>query len=465
MRGKPQQGDLTNGPILGVVARLALPIMASSFLSTAYNITDMAWIGTLGADAVAGVGVGGMYAWLSQGLSVLTRMGGQVYVAQSLGRGERKEAAQYARCAIQMVLAFGLLFGLVCLVFTDPLVGFFGLQDALTVEYARIYMKITCGLILFSYVNYTLTGLFTAQGDSKTPLKANGIGLIVNMIFDPVLILGVGSFPRMEVVGAAVATVGAQAVAMMVMIWEILGSKNKGAKTQKENVLREIRLWEPSQGRHYRAVLRMGIPTALQTSVYCLISMVLTRMVAVFGSGAVATQRVGGQIESICWNAAEGFGTAMNAFIGQNYGAKKPERMKMGYRISLIMVAGLGTAVMLLFWIFPGPISRLFFHEPEVIAISAGYLVIVGLSEPFMGVELMSEGAIAGLGKTKLCSLLSITLTGCRIPLAWLLSRTPMGLDGIWWALTLSSVCKGIAFYIAFRRECRRAERVFATEP
>lgn len=464
MRGKTQQRDLTSGPIFGVVSGLALPIMASSFLSTAYNITDMAWIGTLGADAVAGVGVGGMYSWLSQGLSALTRMGGQVYVAQCLGRGQRKEAGQYARAALQMVLAFGLLFGLICVIFANPLVGFFGLQDGVTVGYARVYMKITCGLILFSYVNYTLTGLFTAQGDSRTPLKANGVGLMVNMIFDPVLIQGIGPFPRMEVVGAAVATVGAQAAAMLVMIGEIMRPARRENEPKNENVLRGLSLWERCSPKYYRDVLRIGVPTALQTSVYCLISMVLTRMVAVFGSGAVATQRVGGQIESICWNAAEGFGTAMNAFVGQNFGARKPERMRKGYRISLLMVLSLGAAVTLCFLLFPVPISRLFFHEEEVIAVSVGYLIVVGLSEPFMAVELMSEGAIAGLGKTKLCSVISVTLTGMRIPLAWLLSRTGLGLNGIWWALTLSSVCKGIVFYFTFRRQCGRAERMLSDE-
>ena len=125
-----------------------------------------------------------------------------------------------------------------------------------------------------------------------------------------------------------------------------------------------------------------------------------------------------------------------------------------------MMVLSLGTAVTLAFLLFPVPISRLFFHETDVIAISAGYLMIVGLSEPFMAVELMSEGAIAGLGKTKLCSAISVTLTGMRIPLAWLLGGTALGLNGIWWALTLSSVCKGIVFYFTFRRECVRSERM-----
>ena len=93
---KSKNGDLTSGPILKNLAELALPIMISSMLGTAYNITDMAWIGLLGAKAVAGVGVGGMYVWLSQGIAALPRMGGQVNVAQSCGRKNYEQARSYA---------------------------------------------------------------------------------------------------------------------------------------------------------------------------------------------------------------------------------------------------------------------------------------------------------------------------------------------------------------------------------
>lgn len=207
---KTKSIDLTSGPILKTLAELALPIMASSLLGTAYNITDMAWIGLLGSKAVAGVGVGGMYVWLSQGLVALPRMGGQVNTAQACGRKDYDEARSYAASALQITVFFGLLFAAVCLVFLDPLIGFFNLTDAETYTAAGSYMKLTCGLIIFSFLNLTLTGLFTAQGDSSSPLMANLLGLVGNMILDPLLILGVGPFPRMETTGAAVATVTAQ---------------------------------------------------------------------------------------------------------------------------------------------------------------------------------------------------------------------------------------------------------------
>ena len=206
---------LTEGSIFQVLTKLALPIMASAFLSTAYNITDLAWIGKLGSSAVAGVGVGGMYVWLSHGLATLARMGGQVPMAQALGKGDIDSAKKYAVTSLWVITAFGILFGAVSLIFTDPMVAFFQLETAQTIAHAKIYLKITCGLIIFSYISYVLTGLYTAQGDSKTPLKANVIGLVTKMILDPVLILGIGPFPRLEVVGAAVATVFAQILVIL----------------------------------------------------------------------------------------------------------------------------------------------------------------------------------------------------------------------------------------------------------
>ena len=91
------EGNLTKGPILKTLTKLAIPIMASSFLGTLYNITDMAWIGLLGSKAVAGIGVGGMFTWLSQGFASMARMGGQVQVAQCVGRGDKEKAHGYAR--------------------------------------------------------------------------------------------------------------------------------------------------------------------------------------------------------------------------------------------------------------------------------------------------------------------------------------------------------------------------------
>lgn len=436
------EGNLTKGPILKTLTKLAIPIMASSFLGTLYNITDMAWIGLLGSKAVAGVGVGGMFTWFSQGLAAMARMGGQVQVAQCIGRGERDRAHRFAQAAVQLATLMGMAYAVISLLFTRQMVGFFQLTDPEAQTAALAYTKIACGLIVFSFLTLTMTGLYTAQGDSKTPFLANLIGLVTNMILDPVLILGPGPFPKLGVVGAAIATVTAQAIVMTIMILGVFIQK-------KENVLKGISLTAKIPKEYLSGICRIGIPTAIQGMAYCAISMVLTRMVSAYGAEAVATQRVGGQIESISWNTADGFAAALNAFIAQNYGAGKMDRVRKGYRASLWTVGIWGLLISFVFICFPKVIADIFFHEPKAVATAVGYLVIIGFSEAFMCVELTTVGALSGLGRTRLCSIISIAFTSARIPLAIILGGL-IGLSGIWWALSITSIIKGIIFTCTF---------------
>lgn len=444
------QGSLTHGPIFKVLMKLALPIMASAFLATAYSIVDMFWIGKLGATAVAGVGAGGLFMWLSQGLATLPRMGGQIHVGQALGRGERDEAREYSVAAMQIVILFSILFGLTFFVFTDGLVSIFGLSDPETIAYARVYTKITCGLVIFSFINKVLIGIFTAQGDSKTPLKANVAGLVLNMVLDPVMIFGVGPCPEMGVIGAAVATVISQFVALVILV------ANISAKKSNENLLKGASILCKPKRFYWTNVLKMGWPNAVQSTLYCVISMILTRFVAGFGDVAVATQRVGEQLEALTWNAADGFAVAINAFVAQNFGAMKMDRVRQGYRTAFWTVALWGAFITVIFVVFSEPIMGLFFYEKEVIPVAVRYIIIVGLSEAFMCVELMAVGAISGLGSTKLCSGISIFFTALRVPIALLLSNTSLGLDGIWWTLTITTVCKGIFLHLAFYKDAKK---------
>ena len=432
-------GNLTKGPILKTLTKLAIPIMASYFIGTLYNITDMAWIGQLGSKAVAGVGVGGMFTWLSQGLSSIARMGGQVQVAQCIGRGDREKAHGYAQVAIQLAFYMGLIFALISLIFVHQMVGFFNLTDPEAYHAAVSYTRIACGLIVFSFLTVTLTGLYTAQGDSQTPFWANLIGLATNMILDPILILGPGPFPKLGVIGAAIATVTAQFIVMSIMVLGVVRQK-------KGNVLKGIRLAAAIPGSYLKGICQIGIPSGIQDMTYCFISMILTRMVSGFGAEAIATQRVGGQIESISWHTADGFAAALNAFTAQNYGAGKMDRVKKGYRASLLTVGIWGLLVTAIFVFAPNTIARIFFHEPKAIAIAVSYLIIIGLSEAFLCVEITTIGAISGLGKTHLCSIISILFTSMRIPLAIVLGNTSLGLDGIWWALSSTTMIKGIIF-------------------
>ena len=259
------------------------------------------------------------------------------------------------------------------------------------------------------------------------------------MILDPLLILGPGPLPKLGVSGAAIATVTAQFIVMSIMVLDIIWQK-------KENVLKGIHLIGRMSGKYLSGICKIGIPTGIQGMVYCMISMLITRMVSAFGAEAVATLRVGGQIESVSWNTADGFATALNAFTAQNYGAGKIDRVKKGYRASLWTIGIWGLLITLIFIFTPTPIATIFFHEPSAIATAVSYLVIIGFSEAFLCIELTTIGAISGLGKTNLCSIISILFTSARIPLAMILGNTSMGLNGIWWAFSSTTIIKGIIF-------------------
>ena len=131
------------------------------------------------------------------------------------------------------------------------------------------------------------------------------------------------------------------------------------------------------------------------------------------------------------------------------------DRVKKGYHLSTATIALWGSFIGAIFFLFPKAIAGIFFHEPEVLLISVGYFLIIAIGEPFMCVEIVSSGAISGLGNTKLCSIISILFTGSRIPLAYVLSRS-MGIGGIWMALTVTSILKGIVFFLAFQKECKK---------
>lgn len=447
------RGNLTEGSIFRVLTKLSMPIVIAAFFSTAYSITDMVWIGKLGGEVVAGVGTGGMYVWLSSGHIALSRMGGQILAAQELGKGNRTMAVKYAAETIRLTILSGILFGAICLLFTDALVGYYGLDSVVANEAGKIYLRIVCGLIIFSYMGQVLTGLFTAQGDSRTPMIANFIGLSANMILDPLLIFGVGPLKGMGVVGASIATVTAQIMVVAVMLLHVVRDK------KNYNILKEVKIIERTDRKIRNRIIKMGFPSAVQSMVYCIISMILSRMVSGFGDAVIAVFRVGGQFESISWNVANGFSSAMNAFSAQNFGAGRMDRVRKGYRISFITVVIWGGFITFLMVVFPAQISGVFFHTAEEIILCSNYFIIVGLSQIFMCVELMSVGAISGLGNTKICSIISVTLTVIRIPIAFVLCATPLAENGLWWALTISSVLKGIIFWGAFHRESKKNER------
>ena len=439
--------NLLEGNILPALSALALPIMATSLIQMAYNLIVMIWIGKIGASAVASVGAAGMFMWLSNGLATLAKMGGQIKVGHALGAQKKEDAASYAQSSIQMGIVFAIGFGILSVVFADEMIGFFQLNSAQVIQDAKLYLMITCGLVIFSFMNQIFTGILTAMGNSRTSFIATGIGLVLNIVLDPLFIFGFGAIPPMGVAGAAIATVLAQLVVMLLFLYTIL----------RDTVLfSNIHILHSYSSQHTMEIFRIGLPSAVQSMLFSGISMVIARLIAGWGDAAVAVQKVDSQIESISWMTAEGYAAALNSFVAQNHGAKNTDRIREGYRLSMIVMLSWGVFCSLVLIVFPQLIFQVFIQEAEVLPMGVDYLRILGVSQLFMCMEITTAGAFSGLGKTLPPSIVSITLTGARIPMAILLGRW-LGLNGVWWAITISSIGKGIVLLGWFLKDMKRA--------
>lgn len=446
--------DLLNGSILSSLTKLALPIMATSLIQMAYNLTDMIWIGRMGSSEVAAVGAASMYMWLSNALSTLARMGGQVKTAQSIGAGDMNRAVSYSQNALQLGIILGALYSLAMMFFATPLISFFKLNGSDVIKNAEIYLVIVGGGLVFSMVNQIVTGLITATGNSKTPFFVTTIGLIANIILDPLLIFGFGFVPKMGVAGAAIATVLAQAVVTSLFVVYMVKDKL---------IFSHIKILGKMSWKRLAQIAKIGLPTAVQSAIFTAISMIIARMIAGWGDGAIAVQKVGSQIESISWMTAEGFAAAVNSFVAQNHGAKNNKRALKGYRVSFMVMSAWGVVSSLILILLAAPLFKIFIPDPQILPLGISYLVILGFSQYFMCVEIMTEGAFAGFSKSLIPATASILLTVARIPMALYLSSTSLGIDGIWWSISISSVLKGVfvvGLFFIFVKKLKKAENI-----
>lgn len=427
--------NLVSGNISSTLIKLSLPILGTSFIQMAYNMIDMLWVGRIGSSAVAAVGTAGFFTWFGSALVFISKIGAEIGVSQAIGKKDVKERNKFIYNSLLINIVIAIMYTMFLIVFRKELVGFFKLGDYEINNMAISFLVVVSLGMIFSFLNPLFTGIFNASGSSKIPFIINTIGLIVNIVADPILIFGLFGFPALGVVGAALATVGAQAIVTVIFIISFIKNgyslKLKNKKyIEKKTIIK---------------ICRLGIPTALQNCCFAFFAMIIGRLIASWGPVAIAVQKVGSQIEAISWMTAEGFGAALTAFVGQNYGANRWDRILKGYKITMILAGFIGIFATILL-IFAGKnIFSIFIPEAEAIEAGGTYLRILGLSQLFMCIEITTAGAFNGLGNTVTPSWVSIILTGLRIPIAILLSGIDtLGLNGVWWSISGTSIAKGI---------------------
>ena len=442
-----QKYDLTEGNILQKLFLVAAPIMGTQFLQMAYNLTDMFWMGRVGIDAVAAVGTAGMYMWLSMAFMMPGRMGAEIGVSQSMGRGDHKGARTFGQNALFLSLVCGLSFALFAIFFRHPLIGFFAIREAHVAQMAATYLAIVAVGMPAVFVNAAITGIFNGAGNSRLPFLTNGLGLVLNMVLTPLMVF----VWNMGIVGAAWATVIAQTV---VVILNLLAVRVLSLRP-----ISDLRFFQKPEFSCLRQIFRWTIPISVESAAFTLLSMVIGRFIAAFGADAMAILRIGIQLESLSWLIAGGFSSALTAFTGQNYGRGRYSRIHRGARVSMRMMILWGLFTTAIPWLFGRPMFALFIPHERVLTAGVHFLRILSVCQLFMCLENWAAGIFRGMGKTVPPSISTITGNALRIPLSYALSLTALGLSGLWWGITLGACLRGIILVTWFFLHVRKLPR------
>ena len=438
-------GALTVGPLRPVILRLAAPAVAMMACHFCFNLIDSIWVGRLiGPAALAAVSTAGFYVWVLLSLGEMVEVGLIAVAARRHGEGDPERAARAAAAAVGYALIAGTVVSLTGLALTDWLFRVMTVPpEVARLGHAYLSTWLLGGPLVFGF--FAVEATFRASGDTRTPFLILAASVLLSIGLDPLLIAGVGPFPRLGVEGAATASVMVRGGGFLIGLFIAV---RRGL----------LRVRAPDW-RAIPTILRVGAPLSLAGVLLSVIYMWLTRFTSRFGTPALAALGVGHKVEGLGFIAISGFALSASALVGQNLGAGQEDRARQAARLTVgyCLMATAVTAVA--FLSIPRVLVGLFTSDAAVIADGALYLRVIAFAQIGQTFELILEGALAGAGYTFWPQVTSTTLTALRVPLSAWWSQS-MGLLGIWLALSLTAIARGVAMTIFWVRGGWRGTRV-----
>lgn len=460
--------NVTDGELLKPLVVLSVPIVLSQMLQVGYNLADTYWVGRLGQEAVSALSYSWPLVFLMISVAGGFTVAGTVLVAQNKGAGNEDRVDYAAGQTLAFVGVVAAVFSVLGYLLAPWLVSLVGatpgtVEYSLSVEYTR---TIFLGVV-FMFGFFIFQALLRGWGDTRTPLYLMALGVALNVILDPFLILGFDQnvllsglgldglqswlyaatgFDGFGVQGAAIATVFSRGVgAILGLVWLFSG------KVGIHISLSDLKL-DPTM---VKRILSLGAPSSVEQSTRALGITVLTALVAFAGDDAVAALGIGNRINSLVFLPALGLARGTETVVGQNLGTDQVDRAKRAVGYSSGIVAVVLALAGIVAYLFAEPIIAIFISgAPEVIAIGADYLQIIGPTFLFIGVFQVVQGGFRGSGSTRTAMAFAIlSLWVFRLPPAYLLLQWfDMGATGVWYAIALSNVLAMIAAVLWFVR-------------
>lgn len=420
---------ILNGSMPRVIMLLAGPIMLNNLIQTLYNLADTFWVGRLGTNELAAMGLVFPFIFLIISLGMGMNVAGTAMISQYTGNDD----AESARLVAGQIFTFALIISVVLGIlgfFAAPLMVGFIKADAVVLELSAQYLSIMFLDMPVIFLFFVYNAIKQGQGDTFTPMVLNVCGVVLNIILDPIFIFNFGLGIR----GAAIATIISRAIFAFYAIYTLFAHRRGVYLTKKNLKLKKDLLLR---------IIKIGLPATIGQSGSAMGFIVLNAFVISYGSATLAAFTVGNRINSLVLMPAMGIGNAMATIVGQNLGADQQERAKLAFRTSVCLSTIFMVIGGIVLFLSSTRVVALFVNDdPEVLTQGIEYLKLICLSLPLMGIFQILIGTFQGSGHTGYGMTMEMgRLWFLRIPMIVLFRYyTNWGSNAVWYAMLLSNL-------------------------
>lgn len=425
-----QENKMGTMPVRRLVLSMSLPMMIAMLVQALYNVVDSYFVAKLSENALTAVGMVFPFQNLMIAVGVGTGVGVNAFLSRSLGEKNYDAANRAAENGVFLAVLSTLVFTVAGLTLAHP---FIAVQTDIPdiVSSGTAYMRICGGLSFGLFLEIMFERLLQATGRTFYTMLTQGTGAIINIIMDPVLIFGLGPFPRMEVAGAAAATVLGQIVAAVLAVLFNL--------TCNHDIHPTLRGFRPN-GPVIRNIYSVGAPSIILNSIGSVMTFGMNQILFAFSSTAVAVFNVYFKLQSFVFMPVFGLNNGMVPIVSYNLGAQKKKRLVGTVKFAFLLALCIMIAGFLVFQLLPAPILRLFDASDTMLSIGVPALRIISISFLLASGSIISISTLQALGK----GVQSMTISFTRqlivlLPVAWLLSLRGT-LESIWWAFPIAEV-------------------------
>lgn len=433
-----KQNKLGTMPIGPLLVKMGVPMMVSMLVQALYNIVDSMFVARISENALTAVSLAFPFQLMMSSIAIGTGIGTNAFVSRTLGMQDIKGAEKAAN--VQCFLSF--CYTVVFMVFgVLASHGFFAAQTDITeiVNYGTDYMTIVCLFCFGMFFATNFEKLLVALGCSTQSMISQAAGAIFNIIFDWLLIFGIGPFPELGIKGAAIATVMGQFLSAGLAYYYVC-SHSGGMKIRIRNMLPNMKT--------VKGIYAVGIPSAITVGVVGVMSFFMNQILLTFSTTATALFGIWGKLQSFGFMPVFGLNNGSVAIYSYNYGAGNLDRIKKTKRLSIIMGLSVTTTVMLIYMLIPRTLLNMYDASDYMMSIGVKAFRTCCLSMPFGALSVIVSNSFQSFGRSGYTLIVSL----CRqviilIPTAWLLSLSGR-LELVWFAPVIAECLTAIVSVI-----------------